>query len=143
MDKIRQQAIQERKAVQKRQTFSVKEVEEGLVWKQRFTVAGTKYREDGEVPFYKLQKTLDELQVVKTENFKFIPEPNNPYHSRAIKVIVEDYFVGYVPRELANKMFELMNPDEYRVEGYVKIENKYLKRGPAIKYAVFPRIYKK
>ena len=123
------------------QEFTDKEIDSGLVWKRRFTVVGTFYRDSGEIPFYKLQKDLDHLETVKTNNFQFKPEPDNPYHGNAIKVIVEGYFVGYVPRELANQLIHYMEPSKYRIEGYVRISKVSLKRGKEIKYAVVPKIY--
>lgn len=131
------------KKTDNKQEFTDKEIESGLVWKRRFTVVGTFYRDSGEVPFYKLQKDLDHLETVKTNNFQFKPEPDNPYHGNAIKVIVEGYFVGYVPRELANQLIHYMEPSKYRTEGYVRISKVSLKRGKEIKYAVVPKIYTK
>lgn len=101
------------------------ELEKDYVYGRRLFVKGTKYREEGEVPFRKLAgipEDEDDMfyhEIVKTKNFKLVPEPTNQADENAIKVMVEGYFVGYIDRRYNKGLKKYVNNDDYIIEGEV------------------------
>ena len=101
------------------------ELQKDYVYGRRLFVKGTKYREEGEVPFRKLAgipEDEDDMfwhEIVKTKNFKLVPEPTNQADENAIKVMVEGYFVGYIDRRYNKGLKKYVNNDDYIIEGEV------------------------
>ena len=101
------------------------ELEKDYVYGRRLFVKGTKYREEGEVPFRKLAgipEDEDDMfyhEIVTTKNFKLVPEPTNQADENAIKVMVEGYFVGYIDRRYNKGLKKYVNNDDYIIEGEV------------------------
>ena len=101
------------------------ELEKDYVYGRRIFVKGTKYREEGEVPFRKLAgipENEDDMfyhEIVTTKNFKLVPEPTNQADENAIKVMVEGYFVGYIDRRDNKGLKKYIDNDKYIIEGEV------------------------
>lgn len=101
------------------------ELQKDYVYGRRIFVKGTKYREEGEVPFRKLAGIPEDEgdmfwhKMVKTKNFKLIPEPTNQADENAIKVMVEGYFVGYIDRRYNKGLKKYVDNDDYIIEGEV------------------------
>ena len=101
------------------------ELEKDYVYGRRLFVKGTKYREEGEVPFRKLAgipEDEDDMfyhEIVTTKNFKLVPEPTNQADENAIKVMVEGYFVGYIDRRYNKDLKKYIDNDKYIIEGEV------------------------
>lgn len=101
------------------------ELEKDYVYGRRIFVKGTKYREEGEVPFRKLAgipEDEDDMfyhEIVTTKNFKLVPEPTNQADENAIKVMVEGYFVGYIDRRDNKGLKKYIDNDKYIIEGEV------------------------
>lgn len=101
------------------------ELEKDYVYGRRLFVKGTKYREEGDVPFRKLAGIAEDeddffwYTIVKTKNFKLVPEPTNQADENAIKVMVEGYFVGYIDRRYNKGLKKYVDNDDYIIEGEV------------------------
>ena len=100
------------------------ELEKDYVYGRRIFVKGTKYQEEGEIPFRKLAGVEDEddyfwYEIVKTKNFELIPEPTNQVDPNAIKVMVEGYFVGYIDRRYNRGLKKYINNSDYIITGEV------------------------
>nr|DAS37663.1 MAG TPA: HIRAN protein [Caudoviricetes sp.] len=101
------------------------ESQKDYVYGRRLFVKGTKYREEGEVPFRKLAgipEDEDDMfyhEIVTTKNFKLVPEPTNQADENAIKVMVEGYFVGYIDRRYSKGLKKYLDNDKYIIEGEV------------------------
>ena len=101
------------------------ELEKDYVYGRRLFVKGTKYREEGEVPFRKLAGIPEDeddffwFDIVKTKNFQLVPEPTNQADENAIKVMVEGYFVGYIDRRYNKGLKKYIDNDKYIIEGEV------------------------
>lgn len=101
------------------------ELEKDYVYGRRLFVKGTKYREEGEVPFRKLAGIPEDeddsfwFDIVKTKNFQLVPEPTNQADENAIKVMVEGYFVGYIDRRYNKGLKKYVDNDDYIIEGEV------------------------
>ena len=101
------------------------ELEKDYVYGRRLFVKGTKYREEGEVPFRKLAGIPEDeddsfwFDIVKTKNFQLVPEPTNQADENAIKVMVEGYFVGYIDRRYNKGLKKYIDNDDYIIEGEV------------------------
>ena len=101
------------------------ESQKDYIYGRRLFVKGTKYREEGEVPFRKLAgipEDEDDMfyhEIVTTKNFKLVPEPTNQADENAIKVMVEGYFVGYIDRRYNKGLKKYLDNDDYIIEGEV------------------------
>lgn len=101
------------------------ELEKDYVYGSRLFVKGTKYREEGDVPFRKLAGIAEDeddffwFDIVKTKNFQLVPEPTNQADENAIKVMVEGYFVGYIDRRYNKGLKKYIDNDDYIIEGEV------------------------
>lgn len=101
------------------------ELEKDYVYGRRLFIKGTKYREEGEVPFRKLAGIPEDeddmfwYKIVTTKNFKLVPEPTNQADENAIKVMVEGYFVGYIDRRYNKCLKKYVDNDDYIIEGEV------------------------
>ena len=68
------------------------ELEKDYVYGSRLFVKGTKYREEGDVPFRKLAGIAEDeddffwFDIVKTKNFQLVPEPTNQADERFKKI---------------------------------------------------------
>ena len=101
------------------------ELQKDYVYGRRLFVKGTKYREEGEVPFRKLAGIPEDeddsfwFNIVETKNFQLVPEPTNQADENAIKVMVEGYFVGYIDRRYNKGLKKYVDNDDYIIEGEV------------------------
>ena len=100
------------------------ELEKDYVYGRRLFVKGTKYREEGDVPFRKLAGIAEDeddfwFDIVETKNFQLVPEPTNQADENAIKVMVEGYFVGYIDRRYNKGLKKYVDNDDYIIEGEV------------------------
>lgn len=101
------------------------ELQKDYVYGRRIFVKGTKYREEGAIPFRKLAGIAEDeddffnFEIVTTDNFKLIPEPTNQVDENAIKVMVEGYFVGYIDRRYNKGLKKYVDNDDYIIEGEV------------------------
>ncbi|MDT2842654.1 HIRAN domain-containing protein [Vagococcus lutrae] len=60
-------------------------------------------------------------QNFDTTNFDLIPEPSNEFDSNAIKVLVNDHHIGYVPKETAKELLPSLLNDDISIKGRVTI----------------------
>lgn len=101
------------------------ELQKDYIYGRRIFVKGTKYREEGDVPFRKLAGIAEDeddsfwFNIVTTKNFKLVPEPSNQADENAIKVMVEGYFVGYIDRRYNKGLKKYVDNDDYIIEGEV------------------------
>lgn len=101
------------------------ELQKDYIYGRRLFVKGTKYREEGEVPFRKLAGIPEDeddsfwFNIVETKNFQLVPEPTNQADENAIKVMVEGYFVGYIDRRYNKGLKKYVDNDDYIIEGEV------------------------
>lgn len=100
------------------------ELEKDYVYGRRIFVKGTKYREEGDVPFRKLAGIAEDeddfwFEIVTTKNFQLVPEQTNQADENAIKVMVEGYFVGYIDRRYNKGLKKYVDNDDYIIEGEV------------------------
>lgn len=101
------------------------ELQKDYIYGRRLSVKGTKYREEGEVPFRKLAGIPEDeddsfwFNIVETKNFQLVPEPTNQADENAIKVMVEGYFVGYIDRRYNKGLKKYVDNDDYIIEGEV------------------------
>lgn len=100
------------------------ELEKDYVYGRRIFVKGTKYRDEGDVPFRKLAGIAEDeddfwFEIVTTKNFQLVPEPTNQADENAIKVMVEGYFVGYIDRRYNKGLKKYVDNDDYIIEGEV------------------------
>lgn len=101
------------------------ELQKDYIYGRRIFVKGTKYREEGDVPFRKLAGIAEDEDdffwhtIVTTKNFKLVPEPTNQADENAIKVMVEGYFVGYIDRRYNKGLKKYVDNDDYIIEGEV------------------------
>lgn len=105
--------------------FELKEeLNKGYIYGRRLFVKGTKYRENGDIPFLQLANIDDDddffdYHIVRTKNFFLIAEPTNQVDPNAIKVIVEGYFVGYIDRRYNRGVKKYLDNEKYIIEGEV------------------------
>lgn len=91
-----------------------------------FPVAGLFYRQDDfvdslllENPDYEMSKSeiidscLEEEKIYKYDVFyglaDLVPEPDNQYDPNAIKIIVDNIHIGYVPAKYTKNVFNILN----------------------------------
>lgn len=117
------------------------------IYGRRYFVKGTKYREDGELPYLILAHIEDDdsdfdYNIVRTKNFSLIPEPKNNVDPNAIKVIVEGYFIGYIDKRYSKSLKKYLDSDCYVAEGEVVASGGTSDSGEfqAIKYYIDLRI---
>ena len=68
-----------------------------------FRIVGTSFR-----PREDIQKVHDQLKQKVSHNVKLYFEPNNHYDKNAIKVFINDIHIGYIPKELCQKLKKLL-----------------------------------
>lgn len=68
-----------------------------------FKVVGTSFR-----PKEDIQTVHDQLKKNVSHNIKLYFEPKNPYDKNAIKVFVNDTHIGYIPKELCQRLKKLL-----------------------------------
>lgn len=66
---------------------------------------------------------VSEFSGAILDDFQLIPEPSNPYDSNAIKVMIANsYHIGYVPREMTQKMLPfLLYKTDYSYGGNIEV----------------------
>jgi hypothetical protein len=71
----------------------------------QFKIAGVKFR----MPQFK------EAQVVRGDRLTLVPEPDNKYDSKAIKIMKGDLHIGYVPKANNQQIYEdvTQRPSEF------------------------------
>lgn len=57
-----------------------------------------------------------------TRNCNLVREPNNEYDKNAIKVMVADYHIGYLKKELSSKLACILDNTEYKIDAMLSIE---------------------
>lgn len=60
-------------------------------------------------------------QNFDTTNFDLIPEPSNEFDSNAIKVLVNDHHIGYVPKKTAKELQPSLLNDDISIKERVTI----------------------
>lgn len=60
-------------------------------------------------------------QDLSTTDVEFIPEPENEYDTNAIKILIIDNFVGYVPSKIAKQIHKYFSNDKYLISAAVDI----------------------
>lgn len=78
----------------------------------RSIVVGMKFRNDQAISYYS-SSTLPILVDLE-------PEPNNPHDPAAIKVMLDDFHIGYIPKSQTSKIHKK----------YAKLKYVYLTPGP-------------
>lgn len=68
-----------------------------------FKIVGTSFR-----PKKDIQKVHNQLKQAVSHNVKLYFEPKNPYDKNAIKVFVNDTHIGYIPKELCQRLKTLL-----------------------------------
>ena len=68
-----------------------------------FKVVGTSFR-----PKEDIQIVHNQLKQKVSHNVKLYFEPKNPYDKNAIKVFVNDTHIGYIPKELCQRLKKLL-----------------------------------
>lgn len=68
-----------------------------------FKVVGTSFR-----PKEDIQTVHNQLKQNVSHNVKLYFEPKNPYDKNAIKVFVNDTHIGYIPKELCQRLKKLL-----------------------------------
>ncbi|HEK9993497.1 TPA: HIRAN domain-containing protein [Streptococcus equi subsp. zooepidemicus] len=58
---------------------------------------------------------------LKSNEVKLVREPNNKYDHNAIKVLVKDIFIGYIPREIAKKISRFLKNKKYSYNADINI----------------------
>lgn len=113
------------------------------MYKANFKINGTSFKKkevnkaikfiDEETPFEKYgglkNKEIEEYgktykyESFFTTNFQLIPEPLNEFDPNAIRVLINDYHVGYVPKEISLELQPLLiNKNiNYKTKGMVSI----------------------
>ncbi|EFU63391.1 HIRAN domain-containing protein [Streptococcus oralis] len=98
--------------------------------------------EDNDIPEYSryygdltTQEIREELEEIGGQIFKYqdlsttevelVPEPTNKYDSNAIKVLIFDNFVGYIPGKIAKNIRHYFDDDKY-----IFISEAEIKGGP-------------
>ena len=71
-------------------------------------VKGVKYRD------------FDITNIDVNASVEFVPEPDNQYDSNAVKIICNDTFIGYLPKNaLQSMIINYTKADDYRVISYI------------------------
>ncbi|MDT2782776.1 HIRAN domain-containing protein [Vagococcus fluvialis] len=113
------------------------------IYKTNFKINGTSFRKkevnkaikfiDEDTPFEKYgglkNKEIEEYgktykyEGFFTTDFHLLPEPMNEFDSNAVKVLINDYHVGYVPKEIASELQPLLinKSINYKTKGMVSI----------------------
>ncbi|WP_421432290.1 HIRAN domain-containing protein [Streptococcus suis] len=58
---------------------------------------------------------------MSTSNVELVAEPDNQYDPNAIKILILDHFVGYVPAKIAKKINKYIVDDQYFDTAYAEI----------------------
>jgi hypothetical protein len=74
-----------------------------------FKVAGTTFRPDA------VKKVADKLGRGTQPYVKLEKEPDNPYDPKAVKVIADGEFIGYVPQSEVDKVHDILDNSENTV----------------------------
>ncbi|MDI9870000.1 HIRAN domain-containing protein [Flectobacillus roseus] len=87
-------------------------------------IAGLPYHD------YKLKKVKDILDQSPYQKLQFEVEPTNPYDSKAVRIKLNEFFLGYVPQIYSSVVFDAISNNEdvsvtlYQYEKSKKIENR-------------------
>ncbi|MDI9863061.1 hypothetical protein QM480_01890 [Flectobacillus sp. DC10W] len=87
-------------------------------------IAGLPYHD------YKLKKVKEILDQSPYQKLQFEVEPTNPYDSKAVKIKLNEFFLGYVPQIYSSVVFDAISNNEdvsvtlFQYEKSKKIENR-------------------
>ena len=88
---------------------------DNLTFYKKIDVVGTKYRSFDEIRHYKNLKIGDELTMIH--------EPKNPYDNNAIKVVHQNYHIGYISKKENISVLKYLNSDNKYILKVVRIMN--------------------
>lgn len=120
-------------------------MKESTVWSDEFAIAGTRYRDknsinnaikyivqnDGLGEFYQglkpkeIEESFERIykyDSMLTYNFKLKLEPDNEFDDKAIQVLIDGIFIGYVPKPKNKEIYSyISDTDTYKCTGFVSI----------------------
>lgn len=72
--------------------------------------------------FNESNDVLFKYENINTENVTFVPEPDNIHDPNAIKVLIHDTHIGYVPKELTQTVLDFLNTDTTKYRTSVRAD---------------------
>ncbi len=114
------------------------------IWSKKFNVVGVKYRDKQDITNAlkyisentwsdryqgmsnkEIEESFEKIYKFSnfsTSDFTLEPEPNNEFDRNAIKVMINNFCIGYIPRIEANQIINFINiMDKYSLKGTVSI----------------------
>lgn len=68
----------------------------------------------------KTYKPVYKYNKLKTVDVQLLPEPSNPHDKNAVKVLVNNIFVGYLPAMIATQISSYISNPNYRYDAILK-----------------------